>query len=103
MEWPSLIVIENPAYGRAIFEHHDAGRIGWRRRQIRWPHDDCHRCCRIISREPRRLLGLLTLEHGLFDLPQAAYLAPHLNLGVAVRLQDRLGQIAEKINDLTVS
>ena len=75
MEWASLIVIENSAYRCAIFEHHGAGRIGWRRRRIRRPHDDCHRCCRIISREALRLLGLLTLEHGLFNLPQAAHLA----------------------------
>ena len=97
MEWASLIVIENPAYGRAIFKHHGAGRIGCARRRIRRSHDNCHRCCRIIACEALRRLGLLALENGLFDLPQAAHLAPHLNLGVAVRVQYGLGQIAEEM------
>jgi hypothetical protein len=97
MERASLIVIEDPAYRRAIIEHHVAGRIGRRRGRIRRPHDDCHRGCRIISREALRLLGLPTLEHGSFDLAQAAHPAPHLDLGVAVRLRYGLGQIAEEM------
>jgi hypothetical protein len=69
MERASLVVIENSTNGRAIVEYHGAGGIGFERRRIRRPHNDCHRCCRIISREPLRLLGLLPLEHGLFDFP----------------------------------
>ena len=71
MEWASLIVIENSAYGLGNSRAPRAGRIGCERRRIRRPHNDCHRCCRIISRQALRLLGLLMLEHGLFDLPQA--------------------------------
>jgi hypothetical protein len=39
----------------------------------------------------------LAREHGLFDLPQATHFLPHLHLGVAVGLQDRLGHIAQEM------
>jgi hypothetical protein len=35
------------------------------------------------------------LQDGLFDRPQAAHLAPHLNLGITVGLQDGLGILAD--------
>ena len=97
MEGASLIVVENSTYRSAIVEHHRACRIGWRRRRIRRPHDDDHGCRRIISREAGRRLGILMLEHGLFNFPQTAHLAPHLYLGVTVGLQYGLGQVAEKM------
>jgi hypothetical protein len=96
MERASLIVIENSTYSRAVFEHHGVGRIGFERWPIRRPHDHCHGCFRIVC-EARRHIGTLLLEHGLFDFPQAAYLASHLNLGVTIGLQYGLGQIAEKM------
>src|SRR3974377_412666 len=97
MEGASLIVVENSTYRSAIVEHHRACRIGWRRRRGRRPHDDNHGCRRIISREAGRRLGILMLEHGLFNFPQAAHLTPHLYLGVTVGLQYGLGQVAEKM------
>ena len=99
MERTSLVVIENSTYSRAIVEHHGAGRIGFGRRRVRRCHDHRHSCCGIVRREAFGRLGTLPLpfEHGLFDFPQSAHLASHLNLGVAIGLQHRLGQIAEKM------
>jgi len=37
------------------------------------------------------------LEYGLFDLPESANLLPHRHLGVAIDLQHRLGNVAEKV------
>ena len=39
----------------------------------------------------------MLLEHRLFDFPQAANLAAHLNLGVTIGLQYRFGHIAEEV------
>ena len=97
MERASLVVVENSTYSRAIVEHHGAGRIGFGRRRIRRPHDHGHGCFRIVFREAFRRLGTLLLEHGLFNFPQATHLTSHLNLGVTIGLQHRLGQIAEKM------
>ena len=52
------------------------------------------------DRPPRGYWALrhsAVFEHGLFDFPQPAHLASHLNLGVTIGLQHRLGQIAEKM------
>ena len=92
MQWSSLVVVENATHGRAILQHHGVRGIARGRRQGR----------RLCGRGPCafriiRRLGTLLLEDGLFDLPQAADLLPHLNLGVAVGLQDRLGHIAEEM------
>ena len=97
MERASLIVIENSTNRRAIVEHHRACRIGWERRRIRRPHDDDHGRRWIISREAGRWLGILPLEHGLFNFPQAAHLAPHLDFDVTVSLQYGFGEVAEKM------
>ncbi len=97
MERASLIVIDNSTYRRAIVEHHRACRIGWERRRIRRPHDDDHGRRRIISREAGRWLGILPLEHGLFNFPQAAHLASHLDFDVTVSLQYGFGEVAEKM------
>src|SRR3954468_12233002 len=40
---------------------------------------------------------VLTLEDRSFDAAQAAHLTPHLNLGVTVSLQNRLGNITQKV------
>lgn len=94
MERSALIVIENATHRRAIVEHHGTRRIGlWRRRGCRL-NDHRHGCFRIVVRQAFRRRGTLLFERGLFNLPQAAYLAPHLNLGVTIGLQHGLGHIA---------
>jgi hypothetical protein len=92
-----LIVIEDPAHRRAILEHHATGGIDHGRRQI-------HRRCgrrdggfRILRRELVARLGLLPRQHSLFDRPQAADLAAHLDLGMTIGVQDRLGHVAEEV------
>ena len=97
LERASLIVIENSTYSRAIVEHHGAGRIGFGSRRVRRRHDHRHSCCGIVLCEACQRLGILPFEHGLFDFPQPAHLVSHLNLGVTISLQHRLGQIAEKM------
>jgi hypothetical protein len=95
MQRPPLIVIQYPTHRRAIVEHHRAARIDHGRRLLRR-----RRGADGFSSVRRDLtlgLDLLSLERGLFDLPQAAYLFPHLNLGMAVGLQDGLGHIAEEV------
>ena len=94
---PALIVIEDPAHRRARVEHHRARRIDHGRRQVRRRRDRRAGGLRSLGREVLLGLGLLPLEHGWFDRPQAAYLLPHLNLGMAVGFQDGLGQIAEEV------
>lgn len=94
MERASLVVVENSTHGRAVIEHHGGGGIGFRSRRIRGPNDHRHGCLRIVCREAFGRLGSLPLEHGLFDFPEATYLAPHLDLGVTIGLQHGLGQIA---------
>ena len=95
MEWSSLIVIEDATHRRAIIEYHGAGGIDLG-------------CCGVLRRlghgragtvvhEPPRRLGILPLEHCLLDLPQATHLLSHLDLGVAVGLQNRLGHITEEV------
>ena len=98
MERPPLVVVEDPAHRRAIVEHHGAGGIDLGRR--RGPHAAAVAVdggFGIVSAARPSGLGPLPLEHGLFDRPQAADLLPHLDLGVAVGLQDRLGQVAEEM------
>ena len=94
MQWSPLIVVENTTHRRAIVEHHGTRGIGFRRRRVRRPSDYRHSGFRITFRNAFRCLGGVLFEHGLFDFPQAANLLPHLNLGVAVGLQDGLGDIA---------
>jgi hypothetical protein len=89
-----LIVIEDSTHRRTVVEHHRADRIDHGGRQVRRRRAGGFRS---VGREFILGLGLLPLEHGLFDLPQAAHLRPHLNLGMAVGLQDGLGQIAEEV------
>ncbi len=93
MERTSLIVIENPSHRRAIVQHDGACRIGFGSRRVCRPHDHGHGCFRIVFREIFRRLGTLPIEHGLFDFPQAAHFASHLNLGMTVGLQHGLGHI----------
>ena len=96
MQRPPLIVVEDPAHRRAIVEHHGAGGIDHGRRRVRRRGRRAGGF-RSLRREVVLGLGLLPLEHGLFDRPQAADLLPHLDLGMAVGLQDRLGQVAEEV------
>ena len=97
MQWPSLIVVENTTHRRAIVEHHGTRGIGFRRGCVRRPSDHLHSGFRIIFGNPFRRLGGVLFQHRLFDLPQAANLFPHLNLGVAVGLQHGLGHVAEEM------
>lgn len=96
MQRSTLIVVEDPTHRSAIVEHHGVGRIDHGSRQVRrrGRRDGGFRS---VGREVILGLGLLPLEHGLFDLPQAAHLRPHLDLGMAVGLQDGLGHIAEEV------
>jgi hypothetical protein len=87
-----LVVVENASHRRAILQDHGVRGIGSGRGQSRRLRDRGCGGFGII-----RCLGTLLLEHGLFDRPQAAHLLPHLNLGVTVGLEDRLGQIAEEV------
>ena len=61
------------------------------------PSDCGYGCLRIVWPEVFHCLRFLPLEYGLFDCPQTANLAAHLNFGVTVGLQYRLGQIAEEV------
>ena len=66
--------------------------------RVRRRHDHRHRravgssSCEASSTPPHS-----AVEHGLFDFPQAAHLLAHLNLGVTVGLQHRLGHIAQEM------
>jgi hypothetical protein len=95
MQRTPLIVIQDPTHRRAILEHHTSGRIHHGRRLLRRGRRAGG--FRSVRRDVTRSLGLLPLEHGLLDLPQAAHLLPHLNLGMAVGFQDGLGHIAEEV------
>jgi hypothetical protein len=96
MQGPTLIVIEDPTHRRAIVEDHTAGGIDHGRRQVRRGRRRRDGGCGIVRPVVPRL-GLLSRQHGLFDRPQAADLAAHLDLGMTVGIQDRLGQIAEEV------
>jgi hypothetical protein len=92
-----LIVVEEAAHGRTIVEHHRPGRIGGGRcrRPVRRPHALRRGSLGVDARTVLGGLDALPLEHGLFDLPKAPDLLSHLDLGVAVGLQDGLGHVAE--------
>jgi hypothetical protein len=62
MERPSLIAIENPAYRRAIIQHHGAGRIGFGGRRVRRAHEHAHGGFGIVCRVVFRRLDILPLE-----------------------------------------
>jgi hypothetical protein len=86
-ERAALVVVENSPHRRTIFKHDGVG-----------PGRDSRRDGgRVRGLAAGRFPGLLMPEHGLFDLPQAAHLLPHLNLGMAVRLKDRLGHVTQKM------
>ena len=97
MQRSALIVVEDPAHRRAVVEHHGAGGIDHGRRRVRRGRGRRDGGFGIVRRAVVLGLGLLPLEHGLFDRPQAADLLPHLDLGMAVGLQDGLGQVAEEV------
>jgi hypothetical protein len=96
MQGPTLIVIEDPTHRRAIVEDYATGWIDHGRRQVRRGRRRRDGGCGIVRPVVPRL-GLLSRQHGLFDCPQATDLAAHLDLGMTVGLQDRLGQIAEEV------
>ena len=80
MERPALVVVEDATDRRAIVQDHVAGLL----RRWRWDLG-------IVGRRPP------LIQHRLLDRPQPTHLPPHLHLGVAVRLQHRLGQVAEEV------
>src|SRR6516164_8197019 len=51
----------------------------------------------MVFRDACRGLCTLLLEHSLLDFPQAAYLAPHLDLGMTISLQHGLGHVADEM------
>jgi len=76
-------------------KHHAAGGIDHGSRPVRRGRRDGGFRSARRAVTPRR--GLLLRQHGLFDRPQAADLAAHLDLGVTVGAQDRLGHVAEEV------
>ena len=97
MQRPPLIVVEDPPHRRAIVEHHAVGGGDHGRRQVHRRRGRRDGGFRSLRREVGLGLGLRPRQHGLFDRPQAADLLPHLDLGMAVGLQDRLGHVAEEV------
>jgi hypothetical protein len=97
VQWPSLIVIEDPPHRRTRAEHPRARRIDHGRSRVRRRYGRRAGGFRSLGREVILGLGLRPLEHGVFDRPQAADLLPHLDLGMAVGLQDGRGPIAEEV------
>ena len=90
MERPSLIIVEDASNGGAVVQHHitrgvvrDAEGLVFDRGLSR---------DRFRRGGPRR--GTPPAQHRPFDAPQAPHRLAHLDLGVAVRLQHRLGHIA---------
>jgi hypothetical protein len=92
-----LVVIEDAPYRRAVVQDHGAGRIGLRSRGRCGIGIECHGRIRIAGRAPPSRRFPLMLQDGAFDAPEAPHLATHLDLGVAVRLQDRLGDIPQEM------
>jgi hypothetical protein len=97
VERSTLIVVEDAAHRRAVVEHHAARGIGLRRGRVRRLTGHPRRGFGVRPGGVPRCLDPLPLEHGLFDLSQAAHLLAHLNLGMAVDLRHRLGHIAEEM------
>ena len=96
MQRPSLIVVEDPAHRRAVVEDHRARGIDHGRRPVR-RHGRRDSGFRRLGREVFLQPSLGPRQHGLFDRPQAADLLSHLDLGVAIGLEDRLGHVAEEV------
>ena len=95
MERPTLIIVEDAAHGRAVVQDHGTRRIRLGSGRVGRDRGRRHGGLVIISWGGPRRRDPLSLEHGLFDRPQAAHLLAHLDLGVAVGLQNRLGHITE--------
>jgi hypothetical protein len=100
MKGTPLIVIEDPAHRRAVIEDHAPDRIlagGARSRVVRrrrLPRDRLGLGGGVLVRARFLPRGSSSQEHGLLDRSQATHLLPHPDLGVAVGLQDGLGDIA---------
>ena len=86
----------DPAHRRTIVEHHGARGVDRGLRRVRRLGRRAGGF-RGSRREIIRGLGPLSPEHVLFDRAQATHLLPHLDLGMAVGLQHRLGQVAEEV------
>src|SRR5450755_4660967 len=94
MQRSPLVIVEDAAHGRAIIQNDVPRRIvDRRRRSVGWPNVNG----RIGARVGLLLRLPLLLQYGLLDAPQAADLPPHLHLGVTVRLQNRLGHVAQEM------
>src|SRR5262249_19206979 len=74
-----LVIVEDPPHRRAIVEHHRAGGIDLGSRPIRRRRGRRAGGFRGGGRDLIPGLGLLPLEPGLFDRPQATDFLPHLN------------------------
>jgi hypothetical protein len=97
LEWSPLVIVEDAAHRRAVGQDDSTRRVLLGRHPIclfgAHPDDGF----RIVGGGIRVGRGTLVLEHGLFDLAEAADLAPHLNLRVTVGLENRLGHVAEEV------
>jgi hypothetical protein len=95
MKRSTLIVVENAPHRSAIGQNHVAGRfwffLGNRRvvKVSRLAHNrGWWQCLRFCSSHPAPLF-----QDRLFNAPEATHFLPHLDLGMAVGIQDGLGHI----------
>ena len=93
----SLIVVEDAPHRGAIGQNHVASRFSLGKRRIvkvsRLDHDrGLRQCLRFCFSHPAPLL-----QDRLFNAPEATHFRPHLDLGMAVGFQDRLGQVPQEV------
>ena len=98
MKRPTLIVVENaPNHGR-VLQDHVPGRFFLGKRGVvgvdRLDHIRGLRQCLRFLFDP---LTPLLFQNRPLNTPQATHLLPHLNLGVAVGIQHRLGSMPQEM------
>ena len=93
MKRSTLVVVENAPNRRAIGQDNVAGRFFLGKDHIgsvgRLEHDRrLRRCLLFLFGHPTPLF-----QDRLFNAPEATHLRPHLNLGMTIGFQDRLGHV----------
>ena len=96
MKRSTLIAVENAPHRRAIGQNHVAGRFFLGKRHIvqasRLDHDrGLRQILRFRFSRPAPLF-----QNRLFYAPEAPHFLPHLDLGMTVGFQDRLGHIPQE-------